>query len=214
MPEPGDADDKKMTNRILVTLGTLLFLSPVATARDQKTPPPEPPPKLELAAIRSYAKSIDQFTMRNPRKRRIFGIVPREEDKPDKWAEFKTVKQTIQANLEESAYVWLKAGKVIAAHFGLTSPSGDWYHKVDYYFRADGTLAKIHAQLNTFYSADGGLIVVRDKFYSSSGKLLHTSTRFLDLESQKPGKRGEFMDEPITVYRNSRRLPFSRLLRS
>ena len=168
----------------------------------------------ELTAISSYVKSIDQFTNRNARKRRIFGIVPEEEDKPDKWIEFKYVRQAVQANLHDSAYVWLKDGKVVAAQFSLTSSSGDWYHYVNYYFRADGTLAKIHAQLNTFASPDGGLSVVRDKFYSSSGKLLHTATRYLDLKSQKPRKRGDFMDQPISVYENARDLPFLKLLRS
>ena len=42
----------------------------------------------ELTAITAYTKSIDQFTKRNARKRRIFGIIPGEEDKPDRWAEF------------------------------------------------------------------------------------------------------------------------------
>ena len=104
----------------------------------------------EPTAITSYTKSIDQFTKRNPRKRRIFGIIPGEEDKPDKWAEFKTIRQEVQANLEDSAHVWRRDGKVVVAQFSFTSSSGDWYHYVSYYFRADGTLAKIHAQLNTF----------------------------------------------------------------
>ena len=200
-----------MTIRILVTLGSLLILSASATGQEQKAAAPQ---KTELTAIDSYAKSIDQFTERNAKKRRIFGIVPGEEDKPDKWAEFKYVRQAVQANLHDSAYVWLKDGTVVAAQFSLTSSSGDWYHYVNYYFRADGTLAKIHAQLNTFASPDGGISVVRDKSYSSSGKLLRTDTQYLDLKSQKPRKRGEFMDQPITVYQTARDLPFTKLLRS
>ncbi len=166
----------------------------------------------EPTAIASYTKSIDRFTKRNPGKMRIFGIIPGEEDKPDKWAEFKTVRQEVQANLEDSAHVWARDGKVVAARFSFTTPSGDWYHYVDCYFRVDGTLVKIHAQLNTFSGPDGGISVVRDKFYSSSGKLLHTTTRYLDLKSQKPRKRGEFMDQPIPVYQTVRDLPFYKLL--
>jgi hypothetical protein len=198
-----------MTIRILVTLGSLLILSAAAAGQEQKAAAPQ---KTELTVIAAYTKSIDQSTKRNPRKMRIFGIIPGEEDKPDKWAEFKTVRQEVQANLEDSAHVWLRDGKVVAARFSFTSSSGDWYHYVDYYFRADGTLAKIHAQLNTFAAPDGGISVVRDKFYSSSGKLLHTATRFLDLQSQKPRKRGEFMDQPIPVYKTARELPFSKLV--
>jgi hypothetical protein len=166
----------------------------------------------QLNAITSYTKSIDQFTKRHPRKRRIFGMIPGEEGKPDKWAEFKTVRQEVQANLDDSVYVWRKDGKVVVAQFTFTSSSGDWYHYVSYYFRADGTLAKVHAQLNTFAAADGGMSVVRDKFFGSSGKLLHTATRYLDLKSQKPRKRGDFMDQPIPAYQTVRDLPFYKLL--
>ena len=186
----------------------LAVLSASATGQEQT----KPPPKTEVTAIASYVKSIDQFTKRHARKRRIFGIIPGEEDKADKWAEFKTIRQEVQANLEYSAHVWLRDGKVVAARFSFTSPSGDWYHYVNYYFRADGTLAKIHAQLNTFAGPDGGISVVRDKFYRSSGKLLHTTTRYLDLKSQKPRARGEFMDQPIPDYKTVRDLPFYKLL--
>ena len=197
------------TIRIFVTLGSLLILAVATTGQKQKTAAPQ---KEALTAIASYAKSVDQFTKRNAGRRRIFGIVPGEEDKTDKWAEFKYVRQAVQANLHDSAYVWLKGGKVVAAQFSLTSSSGDWYHYVNYYFRADGTLAKINAQLNTFANPDGGISVVRDKFYSSSGTLLHTATRYRDLKSQKPRKRGDFMDQPIPVYQTARDLPFTKLL--
>jgi hypothetical protein len=199
----------QMTIRILVTLGGLLVLTAAAAGQEQKAAAPQ---KTKLAAIGSYAKSIDQLTKRNAKKRRIFGIVPGEEDKGDKWAEFKYVRQAVQANLDDSVYVWLKDGQVVAAEFSFTSSSGDWYHYVNYYFRADGTLAKIHAQLNTFSGPDGGISVVRDKFYSSGGKLLHTATRYLDLKSQRPRKRGDFMDEPIPDYKTVRDLPFYKLL--
>jgi hypothetical protein len=196
-----------MIRKLLIFLISLwVASSPNVSAAQQRS--------TSVAAISSYTKSIDQFTKRNARKRRIFGIIPGEEDKPDKWAEFKTVRHAVQANLDDSVYVWLKDGQVVAAQFSLTSSSGDWYHYVNYYFRADGTLAKIHAQLNTFAAADGGMSVVRDKFYGSSGKLVHTATRYLDLKSQKPRKRGDFMDQPIPDYKTVRDLPFLKLLRS
>jgi hypothetical protein len=194
-------------------MGTsLLFLLMLSASAAGQEPLAAAPPKTELTAITSYSRSVDQFTKRNPRKKRIFGIIPQDEDKPDKWAQFKTTRQEIQADLEDSAHVWARDGKVVAARFSFTSPSGDWYHYVDFYFRADGTLAKIHAQLNTFAAADGGMSVVRDKFYGSGGKLLHTTTRYLDLKSQKPRKRADFMDQPIPVYQTVRNLPFYKLL--
>ncbi|HXM35473.1 MAG TPA: hypothetical protein VN920_09820 [Pyrinomonadaceae bacterium] len=200
-----------MTIRFLITLGSVLFLSASATGQDQKSVLAQ---KTELGSIGSYTKSIDQFTRRNPKQRRLFGNAAGTEEKQDEWREFKSAKQMAGENLDESAFVWLKQGKVVTARFSFTSASGDWYHFVTYYFRADGTLAKIHAQLNTFAAAGGGLSVVRNKFYHAGGRSLRTSTRYLDLESQKPRKRGEFMDEPIPLYKTVRELPFSKLLRS
>ena len=192
-----------------MTLGTLLCLAALALGQEQKKPVPQ---GTELGAIGSYAKSIDQFTKRSLRRKRIFANVAGEEEKQDKWRELKSVRQASDQNPYESANVWLRDGKVVVAYFAFTSPSGDWFHYVNYYYRADGTLAKIHSQLNTFYSNKGGLSVVREKFFSVSGKLLHTSTRYLDLESQKSRKRQEFMDEPIPGYKTVRDLPFSKLL--
>jgi hypothetical protein len=54
--------------------------------------------------------------------------------------------------------------------------------------------------------------MIRDKFYSSKGKLLHTDIKYRDLKSQKPRKRGDFMDQPIAAYQTVRDLPFYKLL--
>jgi hypothetical protein len=183
----------------------IVLLAPVV-AQGQT---PTKPRNAEIAAIALYAKEIEQFTKRNPRKKRMFGNVAGEEDKGDKWQEFKSAKKLEDENLDESAYVWLKDGKTVVAYFSFTSQSGDWYHYVTYYFRADGTLAKIHSQLNTFY---GDTSVVRDKYYSSNGKRLRATTRYLDLQTQKPTKHPDFQDEPIPIYLTVRKLPFFKLL--
>jgi hypothetical protein len=193
--------------RIIVTLVCLFLLTPVAFGQEQKAAK-----TTELAPIRLYVKSIDQFARRNPKQRRFFGNTAGTGDTEDKWRLFKTARQLDQANPYERVEVWLKDDKVVLAKFSFTSESGDWYHYVNYYFREDGTLAKIHSQLNTFASADGGISVVRDKFYDSGGKVLHPSTRYLDLQSQKPRKRGDFMDQPIPVYKTVRELPFAKVL--
>jgi len=198
-----------MTTFLFIAFASVFWLSGSASAQEQKPPAP---PKTELAGINSYAQAIEQFTKRNPKRKRFFGNEAGAEDKQDNWREFKDLKEFEQVALDEKAYVWRQEGRVVAAKFAFTSSSGDWFHYVTYYYRADGTLAKIHAQLNTFYSSPGGVSVVRDKFYGSNGKLLHTSTRYLDLQSQRPRKRGDFMDEPIPVYKTARALPFAKLL--
>jgi hypothetical protein len=112
-------------------------------------------------------------------------------------------------DLDDVAYVWLRQGKVVAVFFTFQSESRDWYHFVTYYFREDGTLAKIHSRLNTFY---GSVTAIRDQYYGSNGRVLKSTARFLDIQTQKPKKKPNFQDEPTPVYLNVRKLPFSKLL--
>jgi hypothetical protein len=163
-----------------------------------------------LASINSYATQIDRFIKRHPK--RIFANEASEmENGPDRWREFKTAAEVEggEATFDESAYVWQKSGKVVAANFTFTSQSGDWAQYVNYYFREDGTLARIQVHLNTFY---GNLSVIREKFYDGRGRLLHTSTRYLNLHSRKPTKSRDFMDQPVPLYLKARDLPFYKLL--
>lgn len=176
----------------------------------------KPAPALSpTRAINSYVKQIDQFIKRTPKKHRIFGdVASGRKDEPSRWQEFKSEAEREKAdtgeNLNESAYVWLKAGKVVSVNLTLQSPSGDWVHFVMYYFREAGTLAKIQAQLNTFY---GDVTVRREEFYSADGKLLRTNTKHFDLNSQKPKKPDrDLPDFPIPVYLRVQDLPFYKLL--
>ena len=193
-----------MTIRLLITLGVLLCFSASVTGQDWKTPSPT-----ALASINAYVKQVDRFMKRNDKRRRTFGDVGDEETH---WREFKSKVakgETEPEFLDEFAYVWVKAGKVVAVGLTFQSGSRDWAHFVTYYFREDGTLAKIHSRLNTFY---GGVSAIRDKFYSSNGKMLRAAARYLDIETQKPKKNPNFHDEPIPVYLSVRKLPFFKLL--
>jgi hypothetical protein len=171
------------------------------------------PPKAALAEINSYTTEIDRFIKRNP-KARIFGDVsPASPNRTSRWREFKSEAARKKAetgeNLNQNAFVWSREGKLVGANFTFTSPSGDWAHIIMYYFREDGSLAKIQAQLNTF---NGEISVVRDRYYDPGGRLLKTTRKFLDLQTQKPKKPGEFMDKPIPVYHKVAELPFHNLL--
>jgi len=163
-----------------------------------------------LVSINSYAKRVDQFVKCHPQ--RVFAnLMSEKKSEPDRWREFKSAGEleSAEATLDESAYAWQKAGKVVAANFTLTSQSGDWVQYIIYYFREDGTLAKIHAQLNTFY---GNLSVIREKFYDAGGRLLHRSSKYLDLHSQRPTKSRDFVDKPVPLYLRTRDLPFYKFL--
>lgn len=195
---------------LFLVIHILIFLPPVGQSQ-----PATKTRQSDIAAIDSYTKRLDQFIKRNPKKARIFAnVASATTDEPDRWREFKSDAQREKAdtgeNLNENAYVWLKDGKIVAANFTFQSPSRDWAHFVMYYFREDGSLAKIQAQLNTFY---GDMTVIRDRFFDSNGKLLRSTTKHLDLHSQKPKQRDTvFNDEPIPIFRNPAALPFHKLL--
>ncbi len=156
-----------------------------------------------IAEIDTYTKQIDRFIKTKPRSR-LFGDMSTTEK--SRWRE---VRAEQAEGLYETAEVWNREGKVVAAIFELSSPSGDWVHFITYYFRADGTLAKIKAQLNTFY---GDVSVLRDRYYDANRKRLKATERYLDLETQKPVKRPDFFDNPIPMYSRVSTLPFGRLL--
>ncbi len=169
----------------------------------------------EISQIESHTKEIDRYIKTNPESFRIFANIASGVEKvADEWREFRSESEREAAdtgdNLNENAYVWLKKGKVIGAKFTFQSPSRDWAHLVMYYFREDGSLAKVEAQLNTFY---GNMSIIRERWYNREGKLLRSISRHLDLNSgkrRKPGK--DFIDEPIPLYRSAENLPFHHLL--
>lgn len=172
----------------------------------------------EIARIKAYCQELDDYAKRNPKLGRIFADVSSGlEGQKSRWREFKSEEERQKAdtgdNLNNNANVWSKDGAVVAIYCTFQSPSRDWAHYVDYYFRKDGSLAKIHARLNTFY---GNMTVIRERFYDLKGKLLSSSQQFLDLETQKekkPGANGkEFIDQAIPVYRTVKALPFYTML--
>jgi hypothetical protein len=174
----------------------IIFLSASLTALSQTN-------TRAIAEIDNYTKEIDGFIKTNP-KSRIFGDLSSTEK--SRWRE---VRAKQAEDLYEKAEVWTREGKVVAANFSLSSPSGDWVHFITYYFRADGSLAKIEAQLNTFY---GNVSILRDRYYDANRKQLKATERYLDLETRKPVKRPDFMDNQIPMYSRVSTLPFGRLL--
>ncbi len=161
-----------------------------------------------VAEINTYAASIDRFMKVN--RSRNFGDASTEEGKSN-WKSFRT-KTALddEGEIYEKALVWTRTGKVVGVTLTLSSPSGDWAHFVTYYFRADGSLAKIHAELNTFY---GNVSIIRDQWYDSTAKQLKATRKVLDLETRKPKKPfGDFMDQEVVAYKKVSDLPFSKLL--
>jgi len=146
---------------------------------------------------------------RTNKRRRLFGNVGKDTDDWRPLKEKPAKGETDPADLNEVAYVWTKEGKVVAVGFEFQSDSRDWGHIVTCYFRDDGTLAKIHARLNTFY---GDVTRIRDDYYNSNGKLLRTTMKYRDVQTQKPKKNPNYQEEPIPVYLSVRALPFFKSL--
>lgn len=166
-------------------------------------------PKAQLTQINSYVAEVNSYVKRNAKSRRIFADVA-DYDKTPSWREFKTEAEAEKrSNLNQSADVWTRGGKVIAANLSFTSPSGDWAHLIMYYFREDGSLAKIEAQLNTFY---GDVSIVRDQYFNNRGVRISSTRKFLDLKTQKPKKPVDHIDHPVPVYSKVSQLPFFKLL--
>jgi hypothetical protein len=168
----------------------------------------------QVATIDTLVAGVNRFIKVNRKSARVFADVSGIEDSNPQWREFRNEDEMEKArtgdNLNEIAFVWTRASKVIGTSFTFTSPSGDWAHLVTYYFREDGSLAKISAQLNTFY---GDLSVIRVQYFNDRGVVLKSTSKYLDLKTQKPKKPdGDFFDREVPVYGNVRELPFHKLL--
>lgn len=191
--------------RILITIGVLLSLQGLATGQAAKTRSKR---ASDVTSINAYVKQVDRFIKINEKRKRTFGEVGNDQDA---WREFKgnAAKSETPEDLDQLAYVWTRSGKVVAAGFTFQSGSRDWAHFVTYYFRADGTLAKIHSRLNTFY---GNISAIRDRYYGTNGKLLRTTARYLDMDTQKTNKHPNFQEERLPIFLSVRSLPFFNLL--
>jgi hypothetical protein len=93
------------------------------------------------------------------------------------------------------------------AFFTIQSESGDWILYATYYFRpTNGSLAKRHEQLNTFF---GNASVIRDSYFGCRGEVYGGTARHLDLETQAPkAPEPQFIDERAPLFKRVQSLPF------
>lgn len=186
---------------------------------------------LDIAAIEAYCKELDAFKKSNPNRARFFGDVSSWDQSgmtlnapSPKWKEFKSRKARESAgtgdNLYDVADIWIKDDKVVLAEFWFGSPSGDWSQNVIYYFRDDGTLAKMQStyagfNLNPFPNREEfGARLVQTRIYDANGKRLRKTLRCFDL-GEKPRQRkcsGDYSHHEGAVYLKVQRLPLYKLL--
>jgi|SRR5262249_18308866 len=205
-----------MTKRLLFSVFTCVAFAALTLAQTNASTDKQIR-DAEITKIKGYCLELDDYSKRNPKLHRVFGDVSSgmKGDK-SRWREFKPKSERDDdyiGSLMGNADVWSKEGAGMLVYCYFQSPSGDWGHQISYYFREDGSLARIHAELGTFF---GNMTVIRERFYDSQGKLLRSSQQFLDLETKKkkrPGENGEeFFDHPVPIYRTVKALPFYTLL--
>ena len=166
----------------------------------------------ELAAARAYCAQLDAFVDANRLDAlRLAEARPSGSTAAPVWRVFASDDEREQADTESLANVWVRKGRVAVVALTLQSNSRDWVLFATYYFRPDGTLAKIDSTLNTFY---GDLSVERVWFYDRNGKTLDFRAAIYDLHTRKRARPNrDFIDEVVPRYDTVRRLPFWRLVR-
>ena len=163
-----------------------------------------------------YVKAIQQYVGRDSGRKLVVGDASdyTKKDDPPRWTLFDSEKALDDArdgdNLHTSAEVWLKNKSVVFVSLFLSSPSGDWAHRIDHVFRANGALVKMESELRTFY---GDAIVSTHRYYDDQGKVVSEGRSVRDLETGRPVDKGRsFLDRKIDVYRRVDELPFWRVI--
>lgn len=171
----------------------------------------------EIKRIDAYSKRLDALSEKAVEPDVVFADASDYNEKKPKWRRYSSRKEFEKARetseFHNIAFVWRKNGRIVLANFTFDSPSGDWAHFVYHYFREDGTLAKVEAQLNTF---NGNMTVLRNFYFDRNGKLLRKTTKYLDLETKKPKNLkevGDFYDNEVKIFKKTVNLPFASRLR-
>lgn len=123
-------------------------------------------------------------------------------------------------NLISKSELWCNPdinGEIVVSIFTLFSESGDWANYVYYYFRQEGTLAKIQLEYRTFH---GNFAAIKDAYFDSKGEVLERKVKYLDLDNKpkKPDKDYLIENSPLMndfgYYKTINKLPFYHLLKS
>lgn len=162
----------------------------------------------EIKRIDHYVRQLTTFVEKPSARLEIYADVSKT-TKPV-WRKFRSEKSLEKFrksnDVYEIAYVWRKNARVVVVNFMFTSGSGDWAHFVFHRFRHDGSLAKVEAELRTFYGRMG---VERTYYYRRNGKLITNRTKYSDMTTGKPKKPSDdFYDNKVRIYKTTKRLPF------
>ena len=184
----------------------LLIMSGTAGAQtptQQRKLPKPTQTATRIVAVEKYTDELDNYAKLNPQSRRFF--INTSETGAGSWQEVMNEKEIEN---KPSAIVWMKKDKAVIAL--LSSQATESSQKVTYYFRDDGTLAKVHSEL--FIKA-GNMEAVRDRSYDPKtfAVLIRDFSRCFDFESSpvKPcGDAATLEAKAIPIYMRTTELPF------
>lgn len=190
---------------------TLLALTPLImhgtvaaqTPTQRRTLPKPTQTAPRIVAVEKYTDELDSYARLNPQARRFF--INTSETQPGTWQEVTGEKEIEN---KASAVVWMKKDKAVIAL--LTSQAMESSQKVTYYFRENGTLAKIHSEM--FIKA-GNMEAIRDRSYDPKtfAILIRDFSRCFNFETSqvKPcGEAATIEAKAIPVYMKTTELPF------
>lgn len=164
--------------------------------------------RIETKQVDRYVRQLTTYVDRPSTRVEVYANVS-ETARPS-WRKFRSKKSLEKfresTEVYEIAYVWRRNAKIVAVSFTFSSGSGDWAHYVFHYFRADGTIAYVDADLRTFY---GNMSVLRTFYYRPTGKPITKRTEYRDIQTNRPKvPTDNFIDNKVRIYKKTNRLPF------
>jgi hypothetical protein len=160
-----------------------------------------------IVAVEKYTEELDNYAKLNPQARRFFANTS--EDQAGNWQEVGGEKEI---DNKASAVVWMKNGKPVIVV--LSGKSVGSSRRVTYYFRENGTLAKIHSELQI---SAGNMRSLRDRSYDPKtfAVLIRDFSYCTDMVTgqQRPCVDAEALEKQLPVYMKSTELPFYALLK-
>ncbi len=148
---------------------------------------------------------------------RRFGCVAPDPMKKGKWREFIDAKslEKVESDVFEVAELRSLPREGSTVGMEITSGSGDWALFVQYCYRADGTLARSFATLNTFLTADDtseGVSRERTRWFDPKGRQIKVTSAIRGLSTKRKQPKRQFMRHDEPIYRKLTVLPFASLL--
>jgi hypothetical protein len=171
----------------------------------------------QVAEIKAYSKKIDKFIDRreSKRARRIFKSSQLTGDPASlTWEELDGEEEAKSLSKRVApgavAFVWVREERVIAADLNFAYATGSVQRAV-YYFREDGSLARVSSRLNAF---EGEVTISREQFYDQKGLMLSSSSQKCTVTALKIAGSSVAELDTVPVYRTINELPFGDLIRA